>query len=177
LAATKYFGRFGIQAAYTYTYSSITVQDKFVTRQNPNDPSSNLVTISRGETRPLQGQSRNLANASLVYNDTRNGWLARVTGIYTGRRIYSVSGWYGLDYWERGYTVLDASLEKKLGRHFKAFLKAANLFNTTTAVDLLIPNPEFSSKFIPGQQSPDRITVSRQIDKASYYAGLEWGLP
>ncbi|HUB60685.1 MAG TPA: TonB-dependent receptor [Puia sp.] len=177
LAATKYFGRFGIQAAYTYTYSSITVQDKFVTRQNPNDPSSNLVTISRRETRPLQGQSRNLANASLVYNDTRNGWLARVTGIYTGRRIYSVSGWYGLDYWERGYTVLDASLEKKLGRHFKAFLKAANLFNTTTAVDLLIPNPEFSSKFIPGQQSPDRITVSRQIDKASYYAGLEWGLP
>jgi hypothetical protein len=177
LAATKYFGRIGIQAGYTYTYSSITVQTKFQTRQVPNDPSSNIITVSRKETRPLQGQSPHLANASLVYNDGRHGWLARCTAIYTGRRIYSVSGWYGLDYWERGYMLMDASLEKKFGSHFKAFIKTANLFNTTTTVDLLTPNPEFASHFIPGQQSANRITVSKQITRASYYAGLEWGLP
>jgi outer membrane receptor protein involved in Fe transport len=176
-SATKYFGKFGVQAAYTYTYTRITVQSKFVTRQNPDDPSSNLVTVSRNETRPLQGQSPQLANASLVYNNGRRGWIARLTAIYTGRRIYSVSGWYGLDYWQRGYTVIDASLEKRFGSHFKAFLKAANLFSTTTTVDLLTPNPEFASRFIPGQQSPNRITVSRQVTQASYYAGLEWGLP
>jgi hypothetical protein len=73
--------------------------------------------------------------------------------------------------------LMDASLEKKFGSHFKAFIKTANLFNTTTTVDLLTPNPEFASHFIPGQQSANRITVSRQITRASYYAGLEWGLP
>ena len=177
MAATKYFGKFGVQAAYTYTYSSITVQSKFVTRQNPSDPTSNLVTVSRSETRPLQGQSPHLANASLVYNNDRRGWIARLTGIYTGQRISSVSGWYGLDYWQRGYTVIDASLEKRFGSHFKAFLKASNLFNTNTTVDLLTPNPEFASKFIPGQQSANRITVSRQVTQGSYFTVLEWGLP
>ncbi|HXB34745.1 MAG TPA: TonB-dependent receptor [Puia sp.] len=177
LTASKYFGKFGVQAAYTNTSSSITVQSKFVTRQNPNDPSSNLVIVSRNETRPLQGQSQQLANASFVYNNDRRGWVGRITAIYTGRRIYSASGWYGLDYWERGYALLDASLEKRFGSHFKAFVKAANLFNTITTVDLLTANPEFASGYIPGQQSPNRITVSRQVTQASYYAGLEWGLP
>lgn len=175
-AAARYFGKVGVQLQYSCTYSRVTVPAKFKTRQDPTDPSSDLVTVTRYETRPLQGQSSHLAGGGLLYRDDRKGWKARATMIYTGKRIYSTSGWYGLSYWQRGYTVLDAAVEKKLGRHMKVFLKANNLFNTTTTVDLSTPNPEYASAFIPGQQSAGRITVMRQVDKAAYYAGLEWGL-
>jgi outer membrane receptor protein involved in Fe transport len=176
-SASKNVGRLGVQAGYTYTYSRIVQPDKYVTRQNPSDPSSDLVTVTRNESRPLQGQSPNLANLSILYQDARHGWNARISGIYTGRRIYSASGWYGLDYWERGYTVIDASVEKKLGRHIRVFAKVNNLFNTVTTVDLMQPNPGFASGSLPGQQRADRITVMRQVDRPLYYLGCQWSLP
>jgi hypothetical protein len=176
LAGARYFGKLGLQAGYTYSYSRVTVSTKLVTRQDPDNPASNVVTVSRNESRPLQGQSPQLANVSVVYRDERRGWTGRLTGIYTGRRIYSVSGWYGLDYWQRGSSFVDASLEKRFGSRFRVFVKAANLFNTVTTVDLLTPNPEFASGFIPGQQRADRITVMRQVDKTEWYAGVEWRL-
>ncbi|HTR28677.1 MAG TPA: TonB-dependent receptor [Puia sp.] len=175
-AAVRYFGRLGVQAGYTYTNSRITLSAKFKTRQDPADPSSNLVTVTRMETRPLQGQSPHLANFGLIFRDDHRGWVARVTAIYTGQRIYSASGWYGLDYWQRGYMLVDAGIEKKFGRHFRAFVKAANLFNTITTVDLRMPNPEFASAFIPGQQRADRITVMRQVEKTAWYAGIRWAM-
>jgi hypothetical protein len=176
LAGARYFGKLGLQAGYTYSYSRVTVSTKFVTRQDPGDPSSNVINVSRNESRPLQGQSPQLANVSVVYRDERRGWTGRLTGIYTGRRIYSVSGWYGLDYWQRGYGFVDASLERRLRSRWRVFVKAANLFNTVTTVDLLTPNPEFASGFIPGQERSDRITVMRQVVKTEWYGGLEWGL-
>jgi hypothetical protein len=124
----------------------------------------------------LQGQSPHLANLSLLYQDIRHGWNARVSGIYTGRRIYSVSGWWGLDYWERGYTVLDLGVEKTWGRHVKVFAKASNLFSTITTVDLLKANPSYASALIPGQQRSDRITVMSQTDRPAYYLGFQWAL-
>ena len=177
LSLTKYFGRLGFQAGYTYTYSHITQPAKFKMRKDPADPSSDLVTVTRNEGRPLQGQSPHLANLSLLYQDTHHGWNARLSGIYTGRRIYSVSGWYGLDYWQRAYTVLDASVEKNIGRHIRVFTKANNLLNTITTVDLLKSNPDFASGLIPGQQRSDRLTVMRQINKPVYYLGFQWSLP
>lgn len=162
LSFTKYFGRLGFQAEYTYIYSRIHQPAKFKTREDPSDPSSNLITVTRVESRPLQGQSPHLANLSLLYQDNKKGWNARISGIYTGRRIYSVSGWYGLDYWQRSYLVLDASVEKKVGKHLQVFAKANNLFNTVTTVDLLTPN---------------RTTVMRQVDRPVYYIGMQWRLP
>ncbi len=176
ISGTKYFGRLGIQAAYTYTYSHLLQPAKFETREDPADPSSNLVTVTRNESRPLQGQSPHLANLSLLYQDAGKGWNARVSGIYTGRRIYSVSGWYGLDYWQRGYTVLDLNVEKSVGHDIKVFAKASNLFNTITTVDLLKANPSYSTALIPGQQRSDRITVMRQTDHPAYYLGFQWNL-
>ena len=174
IAATKYIGRLGVQAQYTYTHSRIVQPTKYQTRADPNDPTSDIVTVTRDESRPLQGQSTHLANLSVLYTDPRNGWNMRIGGIYTGRRIYSVSGWYGLDYWQRGYTVLDASVEKTLARGWKVFIKADNLFNTHMAVDLLKPNPDFASGLVPGQQRADRFTVSQQTDRAAYFAGVQW---
>jgi outer membrane receptor protein involved in Fe transport len=175
IAATKYLGRFGIQAQYTYTYSRLVQPTKYQTRTNPSDPTSNIITVTRDESRPLQGQSPHLASLSLLYADAHKGWNMRVGGIYTGRRIYSVSGWYSLDYWQRSYTVLDASVEKTLGHGWKVFVKADNLFNTHITVDLLKPNPDFASGLVPGQQRADRFTVMQQTDRAVYFAGVQWG--
>jgi hypothetical protein len=176
LSGTKYFGKIGLQAGYTYTYSRITQATKYKTRQDTANPASNIITVTRYETRPLQGQSPSLANLSIIYKDVRHGWDARLYGIYTGRRIYSVSGWYGLDYWQRGYWVLDASVEKKINSRLKVFAKASNLFNTVTAVDLLKGNPSFTSSIIPAQTSANKINVMRQDDMASYYVGFQWKL-
>jgi outer membrane receptor protein involved in Fe transport len=174
LSFTRYFGKLGLQAAYTYTYSRILQSTKFNTREDPSNSASNIITVTKNESRPLQGQSPHLANLSLLYQNPQSGWNARLSGIYTGRRIYSASGWYGLDYWQRGYTVLDAFLEKKIRHHILVFLKAANLFNTITTVDLLQANPEFASRLLPGQEKASRITVMRQSDKAVYYLGFQW---
>lgn len=174
IAATKYMGRLGVQAQYTYTYSRIVQPTKYQTRADPNDPTSDIVTVTRDESRPLQGQSPHLANLSVLYADPRHGWNMRVSGIYTGRRIYSVSGWYGLDYWQRGYTMLDASVEKTLAHGWRVFVKADNLFNTHMTVDLLKPNPDFASGLVPGQQRANRFTVLQQTDRAAYFAGVQW---
>jgi len=157
LSATRYFGRWGVQGQYTYTYSRITQATKFVTRAAPGDASSDLVTVTRLESRPLQGQSAHLANASLSYKTGR--WDGRVSAMYTGRRIYSASGWYGLDYWQRAYTVVDVSVGRELGHGWRVFVKADNLFNTSTTVDLL---------------PAEKITVMRQEVRASYFAGVQW---
>ncbi|HTI07929.1 MAG TPA: TonB-dependent receptor, partial [Puia sp.] len=177
LSCTKYFGKLGFQAEYTYTWSRITQATKFKTRSDPANTASDIITVTKNESRPLQGQSPHLANLSLLFQDRHGGWNARVSGIYTGRRIYSVSGWYGLDYWQRGSTMLDASLEKRIGKHTKLFAKVNNLFNTVTTVDLLKNNPDFSSGLIPGQERSDRITVMKQTDKAVYYLGFQYRLP
>lgn len=174
IAATKYLGRFGLQAQYTYTYSRIVQPAKYQTRADPGDPTSDIVTITRNESRPLQGQSPHLASLSVLYTDAGHGWNARVGGIYTGRRIYSVSGWYSLDYWQRSYTVLDASIEKTLGHGWRVFVKADNLFSTHLTVDLLKPNADFPSGLVPGQQRADRFTVMQQTDRAVYFAGVQW---
>jgi len=105
----------------------------------------------------LQGQSAHLANASLSYKTGR--WDGRVSAMYTGRRIYSASGWYGLDYWQRAYAVVDASVGRELGHGWRVFVKADNLFNTSTTVDLL---------------PAEKITVMRQEVRASYFAGVQW---
>jgi hypothetical protein len=67
-------------------------------------------------------------------------------------------------------------VEKSLGRRVKVYAKASNLFNVTTTVDLMRPNPDFASGLVPGQQRGDRITVMRQVDRAVYFVGAQWAL-
>ena len=177
LSVRKYIGRLGLQADYTYTYSHIVQPLKYHTRQDPNNTASDEVTVTRNESRPLQGQSPHLGSLSLLYQDEHHGWNARISAIYTGRRIYSASEWYDLDYWQRGCTVLDAMVEKRIGKRTKVFAKVNNLFNTITTVDLLKPNPDYVSRLIPGQERSDRLTVMKQTDKAVYYVGFQYRMP
>ena len=173
-SGSKFFGKIGIQAGYTYTYSNVEHTAKYKTRENPANVSSNIITVSKNVNRPLQGQSPHLANFGIIYKDPQIGVTARMSAIYTGKRIYSSSGWYGLDYWQRGYFLIDAYLDKKLAKKFNIFIKANNIFNTSTVIDLLKSNPSFSSAIIPSQESSSRITIMRQIDCTNYFIGIQW---
>ena len=130
LDITKFFRRFGVKANYTYTYSRIKT-NKTIEVKNP-DPNAETTTITQTvmQTRPLYGQAAHVANLSLLYKDTENGWDAQLALNYTGKRLCIVSRFYDNDSWTDGYTQLDASVEKKFGRTgWSIFAKANNLLN------------------------------------------------
>ena len=70
----KYFRKFGIKANYTYTLSEINSTKKLRTREDPNDPTSQLVELDVDQKRQLQGQSKHVANLSILYKDIQKGW-------------------------------------------------------------------------------------------------------
>ncbi len=121
LDAKKFFGNIGASINYTYTNSQITT---------PKSVVLDGVVTQRNQTRPLQGQAANIGNASLLYKDLHLGLDAQLSLSYIGERIEAVSNYYGLDTWERPSTYLDASAQKKIGRHFIIYAKANNLLNT-----------------------------------------------
>lgn len=173
-ALSRQIGAFTVRANYTFSFSRITHIKKFKTREDPANAASNIITVDRTQVRPLQGQSAHLGNLSVAYAHPESGLKAQVTAVYTGKRIYAVSGWYNLDYWQRGYTLLDISVAKKLGMHCELFGKVNNLLNAATKVDLRVPNAGFGTAELPGQERRDFITVMKQYDKAMYHLGIQW---
>ena len=168
---------FGITCNYTYTSSGITRMKKLITRANPDDPSSNIVTVTKQEEGPLAGQSTHLANINLLYRNTPGNWLANLSVVYTGKRIDLVSPWYGLDYWQRGNATLNLSAEKKLGSHFKVRGSAFNLLNSGVTDDILTPNPNGAgNNDLPGQTQRDKITILKENFSAYYTLGLQYQL-
>ena len=117
----KYFNWFGIKANYTYTHSSITTTKKV--REG-----TEVHTVY--QTRPLYGQAAHVANLSLLFNFSRCGLEAQISGSYTGKRLSEISNWLDNDIWEAGYLQLDASIEKSFKAGVSVFAKASNLLNT-----------------------------------------------
>jgi hypothetical protein len=149
---------------------------KLLTRANPDNPASNLVTVTKAEQGPLEGQSKHLANINLLYKNVPGNWLANLSIIYTGKRIDLVSPWYNLDYWQRQNITVNLSAEKKLSNKFKLRLSAANLFNNGIIDDILVPNPNGSGNQLPGQLQTSKITILKQNFSAYYQLGLSYQL-
>lgn len=116
----KYFNKFGIKANYTFTHSRITTDKRTM--------EDNQITTVR-QSRPLFGQAAHVANLSLLFKDTRNGWDAQVTGSFISRRLADVSNWYDNDIWENDYFRMELSAEKAFRCGLSIFLKATNLLN------------------------------------------------
>lgn len=122
----KFFNKIGIKVNYTYTDSKITTpKDKKIL-----DANGNLQKISVMQTRPLYGQSAHIANASLLYSDSKKGWDGQLSVSYTGPRINTVSQFVNNDLWQEGFVQMDASVEKRFKKHYSIYLKANNLLNT-----------------------------------------------
>jgi hypothetical protein len=167
---------FVISFNYTYTSSSIIRMKKFLIRENPDDPASDQVTVTRLEEGPLEGQSKHLANVNLLYKNMPGKWLANVSFVYTGKRIDLVSPWYGLDYWQRQNVSMNLSAEKRLSSKFKIKLGASNLFNNGIIDDILVPDPNGTNNLLPGQTQSNKITILKQNFSAYYQLGVSYQL-
>lgn len=119
----KYIRKFGIRLNYTYTHSAITTPKL----QTFN---SQTLTVLPQQTRPLQGQSAHVANAALLYKDTKTGLDLQLAWQYTGSRIALVSPYYEFDEWQKPLNLFDFSGEKRFAKHFAVFVKVQNLLNT-----------------------------------------------
>jgi hypothetical protein len=171
---TKFFGKIGINANYTYTHSAITT-DRSYAYLNPVTARPDVKILS--QTRPMQGQANHIGNLSLIFKDPKIGLDVQVAYVYTGERITLVSFYYGLDYWQQPYSQLDLSLEKKIVKHFSFYAKINNLTNSKTNV--IIKQPYYPQAFIkqlPGQTDFDKIFAQSDTYKISFLAGIRYKL-
>ena len=173
----KYFGPLGLATNYTFTVSEIT------TNKARNATADNA-SLSVPQKRSLQGQSKHVANASLLYKNPRLGLDMQLAYVYTGARIVQVGQFLGLDYWQRAQSQLDFSAEKRLTKAEKrfgltAYVKVQNLLNTPYQVDILAAGAPAAAgspatTAFPYQDRADRVSVVNQTFKAYYLAGLRF---
>ena len=171
----KYFNRFGIRANYTHTNSNITTDKATIIRENPDDETSDLITINAQQTRPLQGQADHIANLSLLYKDIERGTDFQLSVVYIGERLEFVSPFLNNDHWSRPITVLDLSLEQKIGSNFTVFAKVNNLLNSP--YELYIKNGRNrADEEFKYQTSDNETFIRRDNYYQSYRLGVRYKL-
>jgi TonB-dependent receptor len=127
LVLTKYIGNFGITGNYTYLYSRIFSNKAYTDyRYNPPRPVPDTL-----QERPLQGETNNTVNLSLIYKNSKKGFFAEIAYQYLGKTLSVVYPLLGYDYYQNPYSMLAFSAEKILAnKHFTVFTKWNNLLNT-----------------------------------------------
>jgi outer membrane receptor protein involved in Fe transport len=136
------------------------------------DGSTTIVNSLQDQTRPLQGQSNHIANVSFLYKNPDIGFDAQLSWVYTGRRINIVSPYKDLDYWQRGFSQLDFSAEKRVFKNFKLLTKITNLLDADLISEVLSPN--YLSPDSPGQDRSDRIVVQKDSFHQTFLLGLRY---
>jgi TonB-dependent receptor len=170
LVAKKFFGNIGVSANYTYTDSRIT-STKVLLVQPSSTTQQTVFQVQ--QVRPLQGQSQNVGNFSLLYKSAKNGIDAQLAASYTGERINAVSQYKDLDIWEKASTNLDFSAQKEFKKKYVVFIKINNILNTPYELFIKQDNSANYSGIMKYyyQESPNYTTV--QYDK--YYARYNIG--
>ncbi len=135
----KYFSRIGLKGNYTYTHSRISTVKALRTREDPNDPTSQLTVINVEQARPMQGQANHIANLSLLYKDQQHGLDAQLAFVYTGERLETISPFLDNDMYSRPITQVDFSVEKRVSPNVEVFVKALNLLNAPYEVYIKKP--------------------------------------
>ena len=176
LVGVKYFKQFGISANYTFTLSDINttgIRNNYNAATNSLD-SPNQVIV--GVKRPLQGQSKHIANLSIFYKEVKSGLDLQLAGVYTSSRIVQVSQFADLDYWQKGNLQLDFSAEKKFSTHFSAYIKAQNLLNNPLTVEIHSPYHTPSNGAVILQQEGKNMVVQRDEYGQSFLVGIRYHL-
>jgi outer membrane cobalamin receptor len=168
---TRYFKNFGIRAFYTFTDSEITTT-KIVRFR---DAEGNLTSRNEDQTRPLQGQSRHIGNAALLYKNPRYGWDMQVAMVYTGDRIISVSPYLDNDIWQRGFVQLDFSADKSFKNGISLYLKINNILNTPLLADIRLPNT-FNAEQAPYLDSSKSVLVREDFYWQTLTMGIKYKL-
>ena len=172
---TKYIHNFGFRANYSFTNSAITTSKVIRGR----DASGNIGNIPTTQTRPLQGQSRNIGNLSFLYKDAKSGLDAQISGVYTGDRIYLVSNYLNNDIWQKGFVSLDVSVEKKIFKDLYVYAKATNLANTPFELYVKLPYPPLglpgaTGQAVEYQQSGSNTFIRKDYYQQYYIMGLHY---
>ena len=171
LVFRKFFGDFGVSGNYTYTNSEINARNYFYYIQSSGGTAYDTVHNKR----PLQGQSANIANFSLLYKSTKTKIDAQLALVYTGSRINTVSLYKGLDNWEKSTVNLDFSAQKEFGKHYIFYVKVNNILNTPFQLIIKQHNNTYNSKTnLPFQESSDYVTVEYDKFDASYSIGFRF---
>ena len=155
VVATRYFGHLGLSGTYTYVNSTISVKKTYNVFNADNTTSSLVVDV----TRPLQGQARNVANASLLYRSRPARFYAQLSYQFTDRTLQLVNS-AGPDYYLQPRSFLALSLEKGFSRRLTAFGKFNNLLNTAATLKVADSN----------------LVVQRDETRADYLVGLRYAL-
>lgn len=164
-----YIGNFGVRGFYTYTQSEITTSKLIKFR---NDVGT-LTERREDQTRPLQGQSKHIFNASLLYKNARKGTDVQLSGVYTGQRIISVSPYKDNDVWQRAFFIIDFSIEQKITKHITAYIKVNNLLNTPLRADILLPNT-FNPEQAPYLDASRSVMVREDFYGQTYFGGVKF---
>ncbi len=173
---TNYFGKFGINANYTYTHSSVTTPKRVVAVTD----TAGIQTYNQNQTRPLQGQADHIGNLSLLYKDPKIGLDVQLAFSYTGTRIVQVSPYYGLDIWAKPFETLDLSLEKRITSHFVFFAKINNLTDAPNKEYIKFPyttvNAGLPSGYtVPFQDAGSNYTVAQKdYYRLSFLGGFRY---
>ncbi|MBS9523848.1 TonB-dependent receptor [Litoribacter alkaliphilus] len=171
----KYYNKIGIRFNYTYTNSRITTSKIERRRENPDDPSSQLVQVSVDQTRPLQGQADHIGNLSLMYKDQVLGLDAQISAVYTGERIEFVSPFLNNDHWSRPITQLDLSVDKNIGKSLTVFVRVNNILDTPYELFVKSPLAREDAVF-PYQNNVNETVVRSDRFGQSYRLGLRFRL-
>ena len=171
----KYFGSFGISANYTFTQSKITTDKLYSYRNTAGQITSRI----QSETRPLQGQSKHIANVSFIYKNPKIGFDLQTALVYTGERVSLVSPYYGLDYWQAPTTQLDMSFEKRIIKKLSVYGKINNLTNTPYVLFL---RQSYNAYLTTSGARPlalqtdadNKIIVQKDFYKTSYLFGIRY---
>lgn len=170
---SKFFNKFGIRGNYTYTNSSLTTQKAERVRENPDDPSSQLIINEVTQTRPLQGQADHIANLSLLYKNLESKTDIQLSAVFTGERIEIVSPWLDLDIWSRPFTQLDFSFEQGIGEGWTLFFKANNILNDP--YELFVKSPRKTEQLdFPLQDVDGQTIVQRDFYWQSFRIGARY---
>jgi outer membrane receptor protein involved in Fe transport len=151
---SRYFGNFGVSGNYTYTYSNIKSPKVF----NTTDAQGNQVSITKLQSRPLQGQTGDVVNLSLLYKNDKQKAFVQLAYTYTSKTIPFIYNGYGYDYYTQPQSFLSLSAEKQVSRHFTLTAKVNNLLNTPTTVKI------------------DNLVQSKDISNVSFNLGLRYSL-
>ena len=175
LLVSKFFGKFGINANYTYTNSAITTNKNYFFYDVSLIPNRGNTKIVQ-QTRPMQGQANHIANVSLIFKDPKLGLDMQLAYVYTGERISLVSSYLDLDTWQSPFSQLDFSFEKKIVKRISFYGKINNLTDSKTR--FFIKQPYILANTlnrIPGQDNPEsQIFVQRDTYRLSYLLGVRF---
>lgn len=167
--AVKYVRTFGVRANYTYTHSAITT-----TKTGYLNGAAQTVN----QTRPLQGQAAHVANFSLLFkDDSQLGLNAQLALGYTSSRINTVSQYADNDLWQKPFTQMDFSVEKRVARRWYIYAKVNNILNTPYELELKKPYTATGIiGEVPYQTKGKNTFIRKDTYGANYLLGVKFKL-